>query len=177
MNQPDETTPQNSVKKAFSRSDNMSDLTYAIGVILGLSYPILALSTGVRALYQLVLKEDVTYYFPSMMSAVAATCYLVATVGFAVRARWAWWTSVGVLGFETSLTLVIGTLSYIIPDVIGSTVWRHFGADYGYFPLVQPLFGLFWLLSPSVMEAYGIAFRRVGRIPVPTFAAAPLKEG
>ena len=171
MSQTEQTNNQTSIKKAFSRADNMSDFTYAIGVILGLSYPILAFSTGARALYQLFLKEGVTYYFPSIMSATAATCYLVATVGFAVRARWAWWTSVGVLGFETTLTLVIGTLSYIIPEVIGSTVWRHFGADYGYFPLVQPLFGLFWLPSPSVLGAYGIAFRRVGRIPVPLFSA------
>jgi len=176
MSQSEQIDSQNTVKKAFSRTDNMSDLTYAIGVILGLSYPILAISTGARALYQLFLKEGVTYYFPSIMSATAATCYLVATVGFAVRARWAWWTSVGVLGFETTLTLVVGTLSYIIPEVIGRTVWRHFGADYGYFPLVQPLFGLFWLLSPSVMEAYGIPFRRWGRIPIPGFSATSVEE-
>ncbi|MCC6627370.1 MAG: hypothetical protein IT340_08220, partial [Chloroflexi bacterium] len=42
------------------------------------------------------------------------------------------------------------------PDLIGRTVWRHFGADYGYFPLVQPLLGLIWLLWPETMRAYGI---------------------
>ena len=140
----------------YGRTDGMSDLTYAIGVILGLSYPILAFSTGGRAVYQLFFKEGVVYYLPVILSTIAALCYLVATVGFAVRRKWAWWTSVGTLGFETTLTLVVGTLSFIIPAVIGRTVWRHYGADYGYFPLIQPLLGLFWLLTPSVMRAYKI---------------------
>ncbi len=176
MSQVKQTTQTNASKKKFSKPDNMSDLTYAIGVILGLSYPILAFSTGGRAIYQLFIKEGVTYYLPVIMSATAATCYLVATVGFAVRRRWAWWLSVGVLGFETTLTLVVGTLSFIIPEVIGRTVWRHYGVDYGYFPLLQPLFGLFWLLSPSVMEAYGISFRRVGKIPFPIFSGPSTKQ-
>jgi hypothetical protein len=143
-------------KSKFAKPDEMSDFVYAAGIILGISYPILALSTGARAIYQLFFKEGVTYYFPAVMSGLAATLYLVATVGFAVRRRWAWWLSVGSLGFETFLTLVIGTLSFIYPDTIGRTVWRHFGADYGYFPLVQPLLGLLWLFHPSTMRAYGI---------------------
>jgi hypothetical protein len=143
-------------KSKFAKPDEMSDFVYAAGIILGISYPILALSTGARALYQLFFKEGVTYYFPAAMSAIAATCYLIATVGFAVRRKWAWWLSVGTLGFETCLTLVVGTLSFIYPEAIGRTVWRHFGADYGYFPLVQPLLGLLWLFHPSTMRAYGI---------------------
>ena len=143
-------------KGKFSKPDDMSDLAYAAGIILGLSYPILAFSTGARALYQLFIKEDVTNYLPALMSGVAATCYLLATVGFAVRRKWAWWLSVGTLGFETLLTFVVGTLSFIYPEIIGRTVWRHFGADYGYFPLVQPLLGLIWLFSPGTMRAYGI---------------------
>ena len=54
------------------------------------------------------------------------------------------------------MTLLIGTLSFIYPDVIGRTVWRHFGADYGYFPLVQPLLGLAWLFHPEILAIYGI---------------------
>lgn len=54
------------------------------------------------------------------------------------------------------LTFVVGTLSLIIPDVIGRTVWRHFGADYGFFPLFQPLLGLAWLMWPETLRRYGL---------------------
>ncbi|MCB8986574.1 MAG: hypothetical protein H6661_02350 [Ardenticatenaceae bacterium] len=60
------------------------------------------------------------------------------------------------LAFESFMTLLIGTLSFIIPAVIGSTVWRHFGADYGFFPLVQPLLGLAWLFHPETLQVYQI---------------------
>jgi hypothetical protein len=127
------------------------------GAILAVSYPLLALSTGVRSLYQLFFRDDIINTFGPAMSGVAALCYLVATIGFAYRRQWAWRLSVGVLGFETFMTLLIGTLSYIIPETIGSTAWRHFGADYGYFPLFQPLLGLLWLFWPQTLRSYGIA--------------------
>ncbi len=134
----------------------LSDVAYAAGIILAISYPVLALSTGARAIYQLLFKPDVTYYLPSILSAIAATCYLGAAIGFAVRRKWAWWVSVSLLGFETLLVLVVGSLSLIYPEVIGHTVWRHFGVDYGYFPLFQPILGLIWLFSLPVLRAYGI---------------------
>jgi hypothetical protein len=143
----------------------MSDIAYAAGIILAFSYPVLAISTGARAVYQLFFKPDVTYYLPSILSAIAAMCYLGATVGFAVRRRWAWWVSVGLLGFETFLTFVVGTLSFIYPEVIGRTVWRHFGADYGYFPLFQPILGLIWLFSPPVLRGYGLIPSKSDRLP------------
>lgn len=126
------------------------------GYILAISYPVLALSTGVRALYQLFLKAGVTDYMPPLMSGVAALCYLLATIGFAYRRKWAWWLSVAILGLETVLTLIVGTWSYVDPALVGSTVWRHFGADYGYFPLFQPILGLLWLFWPVTMRVYGI---------------------
>ena len=130
------------------------------GYVLAVSYPILALSTGVRAIYQLFFKADVVNYVPVYLSALAALCYLTATIGFAYRRRWSWWLSVGALGFETAMTLIVGTLSFTHPDLIGSTVWRHFGEDYGYFPLFQPLLGLIWLFWPLTMENYGVRRRR-----------------
>jgi hypothetical protein len=133
-----------------------AELLSAIGYILGISYPVLALSTGVRALYQLFFKSGVIYYLPPALSGIAAICYLVATIGFLYRRRWTWYLSVGMLGFETLMTLVIGTLSFIVPDLIGRTVWRHFGADYGYFPLFQPLFGLVWLFLPETLRSYNL---------------------
>ena len=46
----------------------------AAGVILAISYPVLALSTGTRALYQLFLKDGVTDLLPPLLSVVAAVC-------------------------------------------------------------------------------------------------------
>lgn len=126
------------------------------GTILAISYPVLAISTGFRAAYQLFLKEGVVNYTGPTLSAVAALFYLTATIGFAYRRRWAWWLSVSVLGFESLMTLIIGTLSIINPELIGSTVWRLFGIDYGFFPLVQPLLGLAWLFHRETMQSYGI---------------------
>jgi hypothetical protein len=117
---------------------------------------VLALSTGVRALYQLFVRRDITYYLPPMMSGVAALCYLAATLGFAYRRRWTWRVSVAVLAFETAMTLIVGVWSIADPATVGHTVWRHFGADHGYSPLVQPVLGLLWLLWPQTRRAYGI---------------------
>lgn len=131
-----------------------------IGYILAVSYPILALSTGARALYQLFVRDDITYYLPVIMSGVAALCYLTATIGFVYRRRWTWWLSVVVLAVETTLSLVVGIWSFVDPALIGRTVWRHFGADYGYFPFFQPMLGLIWLLWPNTLRAYGIRQKR-----------------
>jgi hypothetical protein len=131
----------------------------AAGFVLGISYPVLAISTFFRAAYQLFLKEGVTNYVGPALTAVACTCYLTATIGFFVRQRWAWRLSVGVLAFETTMTFIVGTLSIFYPDMIGSTVWRYFGIDYGFFPLFQPLLGLAWLLHPTTRAAYGISHR------------------
>ncbi len=141
-----------------SQSGWWASVASPAGYILAVSYPVLALSTGVRALYQLFLKADVVDYLPPAMSGLAALCYLLAAIGFAYRRSWAWWLSVLVLALETALTLIVGTWSYLEPDLIGRTVWRHFGADYGYFPLFQPLLGLLWLFWPVTLQAYGLRF-------------------
>lgn len=138
------------------QESSLGSVVSAFGYILAVSYPVLALSTGTRAVYQLFFKEGVTDYLPAILSGVAALCYLVATIGFAYRRRWSWWLSLSVLAFETMMTLIVGTLSTIDPTLFGRTVWRHFGEDYGYFPLFQPLIGLVWLLWPSTMVAYGV---------------------
>jgi hypothetical protein len=128
----------------------------AIGYILGISYPVLALSTGVRSMFQLLFRPDVMAYpVPALLSGLAALCYLVGTLGFFVRRRGTWWLSVGSLGFETLMTFIVGTLSFIEPELVGRTAWRHFGADYGFFPLFQPIIGLVWLMAPATRKLYG----------------------
>jgi hypothetical protein len=144
----------------------LSGVVSAIGFILAISYPVLAISTGVRASYQLLLRQDITYLAPPLMSLLAAVCYLVAAIGFAYRRRWTWFLSVGMLVFETIMVLLVGTLSLLAPDLIGRTVWRQYGADYGYFPLIQPLLGLIWLFWPETLRAYGR--RRAPAVPRPT---------
>ena len=136
--------------------DLKHDALSAIGYILGVSYPVLALSTGVRSIFQLFFKADVANYLGPSLSAVAAVCYLLATIGFVRRRRATWYLSVAALVFETTMVLLIGTLSFVYPQELQHTVWRHFGADYGYFPLFQPVLGLIWLFWPQTLKAYGI---------------------
>ena len=134
----------------------LSGFIAAAGVILAISYPVLALSTGARAIYQLFFKEGVTNYLAPILSLVAALLYLIATVGFAVREKWAWRVSVTALTVEMIMVLLVGTLSLIISDTIGRTAWRYFGIDYAFFPLIQPVLGLLWLFHPKTLLAYGI---------------------
>jgi hypothetical protein len=108
------------------------------------------------------VRQDLVYAVPAYLSLLAAVCYLLAAVGFVYRRRWAWYLSVTMLAFETIMVMVIGSVSLAQPDLVGRTVWRHFGADYGYFPLVQPVIGLVWLFWPETLRAYGLAGRRDG---------------
>lgn len=136
-----------------TQENGLSGLISAAGAILAISYPVLALSTGVRAIYQIV--EDDPTNSP-YLTLFAALLYLLATFGFVVRKRWAWRLSVTVLVIESAMTLIVGTLSYLQPELIGRNVWQYFGRDYGYFPLFQPLLGLAWLLHPKTLRVYGI---------------------
>ncbi len=128
----------------------------AAGKILAISYPILAISTGFRAGYQLFLKEEVGSYIGPALTAVACLLYFVAAYCFTRRQKWAWQLAVGALTLEALLTIIVGAISLINPDFIGSSVWRNFGADYAYFPLIQPILGLIWLLHPTIRHAYGV---------------------
>lgn len=144
-------------QETSTAQNGLAGFIAAAGMILAISYPVLAFSTGFRAFYQLFFKEGVTEYLPPLLSGIAALCYLTATIGFAVRKQWAWRLSVWVLGFETLMTVIVGGLSIVKPELIGSTVWRYFGADYGFFPLIQPLLGLGWLFHPETLRGYGKA--------------------
>lgn len=150
----EENRPETASDEDGARSGFMGDLVSAFGYILAVSYPVLALSTGTRSIYQLFFKPNVTDPLPAVMSGVAALCYLVAAAGFAYRRRWTWLLSVLVLGFETFMTFLVGVWSYIDPAFFGHTVWSYFGRDYGYFPLFQPLIGLIWLFWPGTRDSY-----------------------
>lgn len=145
-------------KSERTQKNGVSGFIAAAGVILGVSYPVLAVSTGARAIYQLGFERPIENVVASSLSLLAALCYLVATVGFIKRTKWAWQLSVGVLCFELVMTLLVGVLSFYSPttSMIGRTVWRHFGADYGYFPFIQPILGIAWLFHPDNKRLYRI---------------------
>lgn len=142
-----------STQEPSTTQNALSGFIRAAGVILAVSYPVLALSAGVRSFYQLFLKEGAVDTTAAILSGVAAICYLLATFGFIIRKRWAWQLSVVMLAFELVMVLIVGTLSFTHPDMIGHTVWSHFGADYGYFPLIQPLLGLAWLFNRETRQS------------------------
>jgi hypothetical protein len=128
----------------------------AIGQILAVSYPLLALSTGARGVYQLCCKPGVSDYLAPTITTVAALCYLLATLGFIVRKPAAWRLAVGLLSFEIMGVLLVGSLTLLQPGAIGHTAWSYFGRDYGFLPLVQPILGLIWLLWRENRRAYGV---------------------
>ncbi len=156
MTEPDDKALQPDENEASADEPRLSGFIRAAGVILAISYPVLAISTGFRALYQLFFKEGVTNYLAPLLTAVAAFLYLIATVGFAIHEKWAWRVSVIALSLEMILVIVVGTLSIFYPDLIGRTVWRYYGIDYAFFPLIQPILGLLWLFHPQTLAAYGI---------------------
>jgi hypothetical protein len=76
--------------------------------------------------------------------------YLVATVALARGDR----TSIRVARVAITIELVgvltVGLVSYLVPSEFpDKTVWSHFGAGYGYFPLILPILGLLWLRYQS----------------------------
>jgi cytochrome bd-type quinol oxidase subunit 2 len=116
-----------------------------LGIVLVALYGLFALAATGRATYQILAdfdKAPVSY----LLSALAAVIYLVATVALARGDR----TSVRVATVAISIELVgvlaVGLVSYLVPSEFpDKTVWSHFGAGYGYVPLVLPVLGLLWL--------------------------------
>lgn len=116
-----------------------------LGIVLVALYGLFALAATGRATYQIIAdfdKAPVAY----LLSALAAVIYLVATIALARGDR----TSVRVARVAISIELVgvvtVGLVSYLVPAAFPDrTVWSHFGAGYGYFPLILPVLGLLWL--------------------------------
>jgi cytochrome bd-type quinol oxidase subunit 2 len=115
------------------------------GIILVALYGLFALAATGRATYQILAdfqKAPVSY----VLSALAAVIYLVATVALARGDRTSIRVAATAISIELVGVLVVGTVSYLVPaDFPDKTVWSHFGAGYGYFPLLLPILGLLWL--------------------------------
>lgn len=116
------------------------------GRLLVVAYAVFAISALARAGYQLLTRFS-TAPAAYLLSLIAAAVYLLAVVALTRRsARW-WPTALGAVLFETVGVLVVGTWTTVDPRAFGDeTVWSHFGAGYGYLPLLLPFVGLAWLV-------------------------------
>ncbi len=118
---------------------------HGFGRVLVAVYGLLALAATGRSILQ------ITEYFdrapvPFLLSALAALIYLVATIGLARGDRASVRLATIALTVELVGVLVVGTWSVVRPEAFPEkTVWSHFGAGYGYVPLVLPLVGLWWI--------------------------------
>ncbi len=115
------------------------------GRILVALYALLALAATGRSVLQ-ILEYFHRAPLAYVLSAVAAVIYLIATAALVRGDR----TSVRVATVAITVELVgvltVGLASYLAPSAFpDKTVWSHFGAGYGYVPLVLPVLGLWWL--------------------------------
>lgn len=115
------------------------------GRLLVAVYGLLALAATGRSILQISEYFDrapISY----ILSALAAVIYIVATVGLARGDRA--WVRVARVAVTIELigVLLVGAISYAVPSAFpDKTVWSHFGAGYGYVPLVLPILGLWWI--------------------------------
>lgn len=112
------------------------------GRVIVAVYAVFAVSAGARSGVQIATRfsEAPLAY---LLSAVAATVYLVAAVALA---RNAWAVALAACGVELTGVLTVGTASVVAPDVFpDATVWSGYGIGYGLLPLVLPALGLLWL--------------------------------
>ena len=113
------------------------------GRVLVFVYGLFALAATGRSTLQLATEASKAP-LPYTLSAFAAVVYIVATFALATGRRGLALTAVSI---ELVGVFVVGVTSELFPaDYHDKTVWSHFGAGYGYVPLVLPLLGLWWLL-------------------------------
>jgi len=115
------------------------------GRLLVAIYGLLALAATGRSILQISEYFDrapVSY----LLSALAAVIYVVATIGLARGNRASLRVATVALTVELVGVLVVGAVSYALPSAFpDKTVWSHFGAGYGYVPLLLPVVGLWWI--------------------------------
>lgn len=122
---------------------------YGAGRALIAIYGVFAISASARAAVQLIRdasEAPVAY----SLSGLSAVVYVLATIAMAHngrRMRRVAWASV-VLEFIG--VLVVGLLSVTHPELFQhDSVWSLFGKGYGFFPLVLPVLGMWWLFRSS----------------------------
>ena len=118
-------------------------LSAGFGRLVVLAYVVFAVSTGVRAGFQVATKFDhapISY----SLSALAALIYLVAAIAIV---RGVAGVALAAVSIELAGVVGVGALSYMVRDWFPeASVWSHFGSGYGFVPLVLPVVGLVFLL-------------------------------
>lgn len=118
-----------------------------LGRIIVMVYAVFALSALARSLFQILSHFDrapVAY----VLSTFAAVVYIIATLSLARTGRTAWLVSLAAVLIELVGVVGVGLATVLHPELFAdATVWSHFGAGYGYVPLVLPIVGLAWLLT------------------------------
>lgn len=119
------------------------------GRVLVLVYGVLALAATGRSIMQISTgfgKAPLSY----LLSALAALIYLVATWALARGTRSSLKVARVAIIVELAGVLVVGLSSHLVRSAFpDKTVWSHFGAGYGYVPLVLPVLGLWWVTRVS----------------------------
>ncbi len=126
-----------------------------IGRVLVIVYAIMALAATGRSVVQIIERFDEAPLAYSL-SAASAVVYILATAALVFAGSRTWYIVAWVaIVFELAGVLIVGTLSYLVPDVFGHpSVWSYFGGigpdgymGYLFIPLVLPFFGLWWLAT------------------------------
>lgn len=119
-----------------------------VGRVLVVVYAIMALGATGRSFVQIAERFDEAPLAYSL-SAASALVYILATLALIFSRRPGWYQVAWVaICFELVGVLVIGTLSYVMPDLFAHpTVWSWFGSGYVWIPLVLPFVGLWWLIT------------------------------
>lgn len=124
------------------------------GRVLVAVYAFFALAAGARAGWQVATRfEEAPVAY--LLSALAATIYLVAAVGLARGGPTARRVALACCAVELAGVLVVGTASLLMSDTFPrATVWSAYGVGYAFVPLVLPVLGLLWLRH-TARKPYG----------------------
>lgn len=123
----------------------MSKPKRGVSTLIVAIYGVLAFAATGRASYELIAKFDKAPVAYSL-SALSAVIYIVATVALARHTSLSKKIALATITFELIGVLVVGSISVFAPDFFPrSTVWSWYGVSYGWFPLVMPIVGLWWL--------------------------------
>lgn len=124
-----------------------------LGRLLIAIYVVLAIGATVRSLWELLTKFELAP-LSYLLSAVAAVVYVVITYCLIKGTPKARRVGRGLMWFELTGVLVVGTLSVVARDLFPvnpetgrtiSSVWFLFGRDYIWLPLILPILGLWFL--------------------------------
>lgn len=141
-------TEHNTLQQRFGnrvRKQRADAKSSGFGRLVIVIYGVFSLSAGVRSVYQLGT-EFSEAPFAIILSTISAAIYVVATV--ALSRTGPGWHRIAWIAVWTEMigVLAVGLLSVVAPELFPkASVWSHFGAGYGFVPLVLPVIGLIWL--------------------------------